>query len=248
MPRANEAALLEVRDLVVGYGAAPVLDRVSLRIEAGQFTVLLGRNGAGKSTFLHAIFGLIPKWGGQVLFGGVDITASSPVEIIRAGAVLVLEHHRVFVNLSVEDNLLIGTYARHPAGDRSKLDRMYAMFPEIADFRHHQASRLSGGQQEILAIAQGIIAEPDLLVLDEPSGGLAPVIIDRIFSTVAELCRGGMSVLLVEQLVEKALRHADYGYLLDNARVAVEGTPAELHGTGSLHEVYLGKSAPRPGP
>ena len=131
----------------------------------------------------------------------------------------VLEGHRVFHTLSVEDNLLIGTYAKHPGGDRQQLDRIYALFPELAEKRHQSASRLSGGQQQILAVGQGVIGEPALLMLDEPSGGLAPIVIDRILDVATELCRSGLAILLVEQLVEKALRHAHYGYLMETGRM-----------------------------
>jgi branched-chain amino acid transport system ATP-binding protein len=234
-------SLLDVRGLTAGYGEIPVLHDISLRIWPGQFVVMLGRNGAGKSTLLHAMAGLIPKQAGAVVFNNVDITDRSPAEAIQAGLSVVLERHRVFNGLTVEDNLLIGTYARNKTGDRSKLPRIYDIFPELADFRRQPASRLSGGQQEILAIAQGVIADPTLLVLDEPSGGLAPLVIDRIFATVAELCRGGMSVLLVEQMVEKALRHADYIYLIDHGRLAAEGSAASLRDSDILHEVYLGR-------
>ena len=164
------STLLEVSDLHVAYGKAEVVHGTSLTVAAGEFVALLGRNGAGKSTTLHAVSGLIPKRGGQVRFDGQDITNATPRDIVRAGLVQVLEGHRVFHPLTVEDNLLIGTYARSKHGDRSKLQAMYDLFPEMAERRHQPASRLSGGQQQILAVAQGIIAEPRLLILDEPSG------------------------------------------------------------------------------
>jgi branched-chain amino acid transport system ATP-binding protein len=233
--------LLEVTNLVAGYGDVPVLHDISLRLWSGQFVVMLGRNGAGKSTLLHAMAGLIPKRSGRVVFNHIDITDRTPAEAIRAGLSVVLERHRVFAGLTVDDNLLVGGYARGASGDRAKLARIYDFFPELKPFRHEPASRLSGGQQEILAIAQGVIADPTLLVLDEPSGGLAPLVIDRIFSTVAELCRAGMSVLLVEQMVEKALRHADYVYLVDHGRLVGEGSPEDLRDSELLREVYLGR-------
>jgi branched-chain amino acid transport system ATP-binding protein len=152
----------------------------------------------------------------------------------------VLEGHRVFTSLSVEDNLLVGTYAWAPNGDRSRLERIYALFPELRDKRHDHASRLSGGQQQILAVAQGVIGEPKLLVLDEPSGGLAPLVIDRILDVAADLCRAGMAILLVEQLVEKALRHADYCYLVETGRIVAGGTPEEIQSGDQLHRIYLG--------
>jgi branched-chain amino acid transport system ATP-binding protein len=232
--------LLKVEDLHVAYGKAEVVHGVSLDVRQGEFVVILGRNGAGKSTLLHAVSGLIPKRSGRVAFAGRDITDLAPREIVKRGVVQVLEGHRVFHNLSVEDNLLIGTYARAPHGDRSKLERIYELFPELADRRQHMASRLSGGQQQILAVAQGVIGDPQLLILDEPSSGLAPLVIDRILDVCTRLCASGLAILLVEQLVEKALRHAQYGYLLETGRVATSDFSQELRQGDLIHRVYLG--------
>jgi branched-chain amino acid transport system ATP-binding protein len=235
-------ALLVVDDLSVAYGKAEVVNGVSFAVNAGEFVVMLGRNGAGKSTILHAISGLIPKVKGRVSFSGRDITSSPPGEIVRQGLVQVLEGHRVFTHLTVEDNLLVGTYAASPHGDRQKLDAIYALFPEMAEKRFDYASRLSGGQQQILAVAQGVIADPRLLILDEPSGGLAPMVIDRILNVAADLCRQGTAILLIEQLVEKALRHAQRGLLLETGRIVGEGNPTELHESGIIQRIYLGSS------
>lgn len=232
--------LLQVDDLHVAYGKAEVVHGVSLQVRKGEFVVILGRNGAGKSTLLHAISGLIPKRAGQVSFAGRDITALAPREIVKAGVVQVLEGHRVFHSLSVEDNLLIGTYAHAPHGDRSKLDRIYDLFPEMAERRHQMASRLSGGQQQILAVAQGVIGDPQLLVLDEPSSGLAPMVIDRILDVASQLCASGLAILLVEQLVDKALRHAQYAYLMETGRIATSGFSDDLREGDLIHRVYLG--------
>ncbi len=233
-------ALLEVEGLGVAYGKAEVVHGTSLTVREGEFVALLGRNGAGKSSTLHAISGLIAKRGGTIRFAGQDITDATPRDIVRAGLVQVLEGHRVFHTLSVQDNLLIGTYARAPRGDRSKLDAMYALFPELAERRKQLASRLSGGQQQILAAAQGIIAEPRLLVLDEPSGGLAPLVIDRILGVARALARDGVAILLVEQLVEKALAHAQRCYLMATGRIVHEGLAKELAGSDILHSAYFG--------
>ncbi len=239
-PPAPRETLLEIEDLHVAYGRAVVVHGAALRVRAGEFVTLLGRNGAGKSTTLHAMSGLIGKRAGRVRFAGQDITQSSPRDIVRAGLVQVLEGHRVFGPLSVEDNLLIGTYARTPRGDRARLDGIYALFPEMAERRRQPASRLSGGQQQILAVAQGIIAQPRLLVLDEPSGGLAPLVVDRILDVAASLCRDGVAILLVEQLVEKALARADTCYLMETGRVVHEAPAADLLGSDILHATYLG--------
>ena len=232
--------LLAVRDLHVAYGKAEVVHGISMDVRAGEFVVMLGRNGAGKSTVLHAVSGLVPKRSGSVHFAGQDLTGASPRAIVKAGIVQVLEGHRVFHTLSVEDNLLVGTYAQHPRGDRGKLDRIYALFPELAERRHQMASRLSGGQQQILAVGQGVIGDPKLLILDEPSGGLAPLVIDRILAVAAALCRDGLAILLVEQLVDKALRHAHYGYLVETGRIAAAAFSDELREGDLLQRVYLG--------
>lgn len=234
--------LLDVADLHVAYGKAEVVHGASFRVHGGEFVVLLGRNGAGKSTMLHAISGLIPKKAGRVTMAGAEIGAATPRDIVRSGVVQVLEGHRVFGGLSVEDNLLLGTYARASRGDRSKLDRIYGLFPELAERRTQQASRLSGGQQQILAVGQGVIGDPRLLILDEPSGGLAPIVIDRILDVASDLCKGGMAILLVEQLVEKALRHADYCYLTETGRIVGAGTPSEIQSSDLLQRVYLGSA------
>ncbi|MES2102252.1 MAG: ABC transporter ATP-binding protein [Pseudomonadota bacterium] len=233
-------ALLEVRDVHVAYGKAEVVHGISMDVRAGEFVVMLGRNGAGKSTLLHAVSGLVPKRSGSVHFEGRDLSHASPRAIVKAGIVQVLEGHRVFHTLTVEDNLLIGTYAQHPHGDRSKLERIYTLFPELAERRHQMASRLSGGQQQILAVGQGVIGDPKLLILDEPSGGLAPIVIDRILAVASTLCRGGLAILLVEQLVEKALRHAHYGYLVETGRIAAAAFSDELREGDLLQRVYLG--------
>ncbi len=233
-------ALLEVEDLRVAYGKAQVVHGAGLSVGGGEFVTILGRNGAGKSTTLHAISSLIAKLGGRVRFDGHDITAWAPRDIVRAGLVQVLEGHRVFTALTVEDNLLIGTYAHHPRGDRARLGAMYDVFPELAERRKQHASRLSGGQQQILAVAQGMISQPRLLILDEPSGGLAPLVVDRILDVARRLCRDGVAVLLVEQLVEKALAHADRAYLMEAGRMVHEAPAAELAGSDILHSAFLG--------
>ena len=243
-PSRTGAPLLAIADLHVAYGKAHVVHGVSLTVHPGEFVVVLGRNGAGKTTILHALSGLIPKKSGTVTFGGADMSRASSGDIVRAGLVQVLEGHRVFTSLSVEDNLLIGAYARRPPDPDATLARIYDDFPEIADKRHEQASRLSGGQQQILAVAQGMMADPRLLVLDEPSGGLAPIVVDRILTVAARLAASGVAILLVEQLVEKALRHAHYGYLLETGAIAGEGSARELGDSALLRRIYLGGAEP----
>jgi branched-chain amino acid transport system ATP-binding protein len=232
--------LLEINELEVAYGKARVIHGVSLAVATGEFVTLLGRNGAGKSTTLHAASGLIGKLAGSVKFDGRDITHASPRDIVRAGLVQVLEGHRVFAPLTVEDNLLIGTYAHYPRGNRSLLPRIYDLFPEMAERRRQTASRLSGGQQQILAVAQGMIAQPRLLILDEPSGGLAPLVVDRILDVARALTADGVAVLLVEQLVEKALAHADRCYLMEAGKMVHEAPASTVLGSDMLHKAFLG--------
>jgi branched-chain amino acid transport system ATP-binding protein len=238
--------LLQVEDLHVAYGKAEVVHGVSLDVRKGEFVVVLGRNGAGKSTTLHAISGLVPKRSGRVVFQGRDLTQASAREIVKAGIVQVLEGHRVFHNLSVEDNLLVGTYARAPHGDRSLLPRIYELFPELAERRHQMASRLSGGQQQILAVGQGVIGQPELLILDEPSSGLAPMVIDRILDVASQLCAQGLAILLVEQMVDKALRHAHHAYLMETGRIATSAPAHTLREGDLIHRVYLGGASAQP--
>lgn len=235
--------VLRVSDLVVAYGKAEVVHGVSFEVRAGEFVVILGRNGAGKSTTLRAVSALIPKRAGHVEFFGEDLSHAKSMRVVEAGLVHVLEGHRVFQALTVEENLMLGTWASPKRGDRSGLDRIYSLFPELAQKRDHLASRLSGGQQQILAVAAGVIAQPRLLVLDEPSAGLAPLVIVRILEAVAALCREGMAILLVEQMVETALRFADYGYLIETGRIADAGHADEIRASDALRRVYLGRHA-----
>ena len=240
MTRSSSPPLLDVSGLHIAYGKAEVVHGVDFQVHPGEFVVVLGRNGAGKSTMLHAVSGLIPKQAGHVSFKGSDITSAEPRAIVRAGIVNVLEGHRVFTGLSVEDNLLIGTYANNRRGDHSKLARIYELFPELAERRHQFASRLSGGQQQILAVGQGVIADPQLLILDEPSGGLAPIVVDRILKVAKQLCESGIAILLVEQLVKEALQFADYCYLVETGRIGGQGTPDEVRAGELIKRIYLG--------
>jgi branched-chain amino acid transport system ATP-binding protein len=240
MPQPQGEPLLSVEGLHVAYGKAEVLHGVALHVHAGEFVSILGRNGAGKSTLLNAVCGLIGKRSGRVRFCGQDITDASPKEIVNAGLVQVLEGHRIFPSLTVEDNILLGMHGRPRQIRRQKLDAMFTLFPEIAEKRHQHASRLSGGQQEILAVAQGMVADPKLLILDEPSGGLAPVVVDRILNVAASLCRDGVAILLVEQLVEKALSRSDRCYLMETGRTVHSGPAADILGSEVLHRAFLG--------
>jgi branched-chain amino acid transport system ATP-binding protein len=239
---ATAEPLLRIAGLHVAYGKAEVVHGVDIDVRAGEYVALLGPNGAGKSTILHAVSNLIGKASGGVWFGGEDITRASARDIVRRGLVQVLEGHRVFKTLSVEDNLLL---ALHECGIKSAggLDRIYALFPELKPLRKRGASQLSGGQQQILAVAQGIIVEPKLLMLDEPSLGLAPLVVDRILDATSQLARDGTAILLVEQSVEKALARCSVAYILDAGWVAHTAPASELIGTDVLHKSYLGRGS-----
>lgn len=234
------AALLEISDLSVAYGKAPVVVGVSLTVHAGEFHAILGRNGSGKSTMLHAISGLIGKRGGRVRFDGRDITTAGPEKIVELGLIQVLEGHRIFPSLTVQDNLEVAAYPGSKRGKRADYERIYRFFPELAAKRDDPASSLSGGQQQILAVGQGILAEPRLLILDEPSGGLAPIVVDRILDVAAQLAREGAAIILVEQLVEKTLSRADTACVMDTGRIVHHGTAEEMASSPMVREIYLG--------
>ena len=232
--------LLQVERLEVAYGKLQVVHGVSFAVAQGQFVVLLGRNGAGKTTTLRAVSGLLGKQRGRVLFGGDEITSWSPRRILQHGLAQVLDGHRVFTSLSVQDNLAVSALGSGQPRSASALQPIYDAFPELAERRQQLASRLSGGQQQILAVAQGLIAKPRLLILDEPSAGLAPLVVERILQLAKSLTAQGTTVLLVEQFVEKALAHADYCYVLDHGELVGEGSSAALEASGTIQDIYLG--------
>jgi branched-chain amino acid transport system ATP-binding protein len=232
--------LLEIVDLHVAYGRLEVVHGISLTVAPGAFTVLLGRNGAGKTTTLRAVSGLIRKRAGKVRFGGVDITRASPAAILRGGLVQVLDGHRVFNSLTVDNNLQVSIFGSGQSRNGGTIGSIYDSFPELAERRRQPASRLSGGQQQILAVAQGLVAKPRLLILDEPSAGLAPLVVDRILKLAKTLTEQGTAILLVEQFVRKALAYADQCYVLDHGNLVGAGRPDALQDSGIIDRVYLG--------
>jgi len=230
--------LLEVTGLSTGYGRIGVLHGIDLTVGAGEVVALLGPNGAGKTTLLRAVSGLLP-WSGRVRFAGRDLAGDSPREIVKAGLAHVIEGHRVFTQLAVFDNLLLAAYDL-PRGERSaRVEEVFALFPEIAAKRHQRAGTLSGGQQQILAVAQGLIRRPRLLMLDEPSAGLSPVLVDRVLMVVQRQREAGIAVLLVEQLIEKALALADRVYALARGSIALEARTGEPDLPLRLEHAYL---------
>jgi branched-chain amino acid transport system ATP-binding protein len=234
--------LLRITGLSTGYGKVGVLHGVDLTIGAGEVVALLGPNGAGKTTLLRAISGLLP-WTGGVQFAGHDLAGAGPRETVKAGLVHVIEGHRVFTQQSVTDNLLLAAYDL-PRGERSaRVEEALDYFPEIAAKRHERAVALSGGQQQMLAVAQGLVQRPRLLMLDEPSAGLSPVLVDRVFVVVSKLRESGTAVLLVEQLIEKALALADRVYALARGSIVLEAGTGEADLPHRLERAYF---APTP--
>ncbi len=232
--------LLAVRGLDAGYGKIGVLRGVDLVVQAGEIVALLGPNGAGKTTLLRALSGLLPWTAGDATLAGTSLHGADPRRCGRAGLVHVIEGHRVFTQLSVADNLALACYGL-PRGERSaRVEEALQVFPEIAAKRLERSGALSGGQQQMLAVAQGLVRRPRLLLLDEPSAGLSPVLVDRVLTVLARLRDAGTAVLLVEQLVEKSLAVADRVYALAQGRVVLEA-PARVPGLAArLERAYLG--------
>jgi branched-chain amino acid transport system ATP-binding protein len=236
--------LLEVSGLSAGYGKIGVLNGIDLTVGAGEAVALLGPNGAGKTTLLRAISGLLPR-AGHVRFAGKDMTGG-PREAVSAGLVHVVEGHRVFTQLSVFDNLLLAGYGMPRAARATQVEEALAFFPEIAAKRNDRAGALSGGQQQMLAVAQGLVRRPRLLMLDEPSAGLSPVLVDRVLAAAAQLRQSGTAILLVEQLIEKALGMADRVYALARGSIVLEARTDEADLPSRLEHAYFGQDVSAP--
>nr|WP_242481870.1 ABC transporter ATP-binding protein [Paracraurococcus ruber] len=229
-----------------GHGKIAVLHGVDLTIHAGEVVSLLGPNGAGKTTLLAAISGLLPWGGGGVRFAGQDMAGAGPRESARRGLVHVVEGHRVFTQISVADNLELAGYDLPRRERAGRIEEALAFFPEIAAKRHERGGALSGGQQQMLAVAQGLVRRPRLLMLDEPSAGLSPVLVDRVLGVVAQLRAAGTAVLLVEQLIEKALAVSDRVYALAQGRIVLEARADEADLPHRLERAYFGQDVPTP--
>jgi branched-chain amino acid transport system ATP-binding protein len=238
MPTSEANPLLRISGLATGYGKIGVLHGIDLTIGAGEVVALLGPNGAGKTTLLRALSGLLP-WSGAVAFDGRDLAGAGPREAAKAGLVHVVEGHRVFTQQSVFDNLLLAAYDLPRAERAARVEEALAYFPEIAEKRHERAVSLSGGQQQMLAVAQGLVRRPRLLMLDEPSAGLSPVLVDRVFVVVRRLRETGTAVLLVEQLIEKALALADRVYALARGSIVLEAKTSESDLPHRLEQAYF---------
>jgi branched-chain amino acid transport system ATP-binding protein len=233
--------LLEIEDLHAGYGKLAILHGVSLRVGAGELVAVLGPNGAGKSTLLRAVSGFeATVTAGRVRFDGADLAGRKPEAIARGGLQHVPEGRQLFTELSVDDNIRLGGYARPRAALESGVAAMYERFPALAQRKAATAFSLSGGEQQMLAIARALMASPKLLMLDEPSTGLAPQIVADIFRIVGDLRAAGTAVLLVEQNAYLTLAHADRAYVLENGAIALEGTASELARDPRVQAIYLG--------
>jgi len=244
----NPVRLLEVRDLAVSYGKVEAIHHVAMTVDEGRIVTVIGPNGAGKTTLLAAIMGML-KSRGSIRYQGVPVDAKTVEQRVGEGLVLVPEKRELFAAMKVEENLELGAFARVRRGERDALrtlDEVYARFPRLAERRDQLAGTLSGGERQMLALGRALMARPRLLLLDEPSLGLAPLVVREIFSIVSALKSAGVSILLVEQNARAALQVADYGYVLETGEVAVEGPSAELATNPQVAATYLGQSAAAP--
>jgi len=238
--------MLKVENVVSRYGRIEALHGVSLEVGEGEIVTLVGSNGAGKTTLMRVISGVQPKARGRILFDGTDIDALAAHARVARGITQVPEGRQVFAPLSVNDNLRLGAFSRRDAEVAATLDQVYALFPDLAARRTNAAGNLSGGQQQMLAIGRALMSRPRLLLLDEPSMGLAPVLVDQILDTVVTLRESGMTVLLVEQNVNAALAIADRAYVIETGRIVLAGSSASLANDPRVQEAYLGiKVSPR---
>lgn len=245
MPISAPEPLLEVSSLSAGYGKIGVLRGIDLVVGVGEIVALLGPNGAGKTTLLRAVSGLLPRTG-KVHFAGKDMSAAGPRDTVQAGLVHVVEGHRVFTQLTVHDNLLLAGYGMPRAELATQVEEALTFFPDIAAKRGDRAGTLSGGQQQMLAVAQGLVRRPRLLMLDEPSAGLSPILVDRVLVAAARLREAGTAILLVEQLIEKALGVADRVYALARGSIVLQARADEPDLSSKLEQAYFGKDVQAP--
>ncbi len=232
--------LLDVNGLRSGYGPVEILRGVDLQVRAGEIVALLGSNGAGKSTFNNTISGIVRARGGRIAFDGQDLGQAHYRDIVSAGLIQVPEGRRVFPNLSVLENLELGSFTRARARRADNLDRVFGIFPRLKERLTQLAGTMSGGEQQMLAIGRGLMAEPRLLILDEPSLGLSPLLVEELFGLIAQLHQQGLSILLVEQNVGQSLEIAQRAYVMENGVIEFSGLPSELLASDRLRRAYLG--------
>ncbi len=232
--------MLEVAALRGGYGRVEVLRGIDLAVHTGEVVALLGSNGAGKTTLNNTLSGLLPAFSGTIQFEQHSLTGARYTEIVAAGLIHVPEGRRVFPNLTVHENLELGSYRRARPGRARNLERVFSVFPRLKERAAPRAGTRSGGEQQMLAIGRGLMAEPRLLILDEPSLGLSPVAVEELFALIARLNKEGLPILLVEQNVGPSLEIASRAYVLENGAIVFQGTPAELLANAELKRAYLG--------
>lgn len=234
-------ALLEVHDLEVYYGVIRAIRGISFEVNEGEIVTLIGANGAGKTTTMQSTVGLIPKKSGKVIFDGQDITKIPCHKIVSLGMTQVPEGRRIFQELTVYENLLMGAYsAKDKATFKDDLERIYAKFPRLAERKNQVAGTLSGGEQQMLAMGRALMSHPKLLMLDEPSMGLSPLLVDQVFEIIKEINKDGTTVLLVEQNAGKSLAISDRAYVLENGQIVLSGTGKELSESEMVKKAYLG--------
>jgi branched-chain amino acid transport system ATP-binding protein len=232
--------LLQINNLHSGHGRMEVLRGVSFTVQAGDIVALLGSNGAGKTTLNNTVCGLLPTWAGSITFDGQDISRAHYRSIVQSGLIQVPEGRKVFPNLSVLENLALGSFTRARENRARNLERAFHIFPRLKERTAQKAGTLSGGEQQMLAIARGLMAEPKLLILDEPSLGLSPLLVQEMFALIAQLHRDGLTILLVEQNVAQTLAIASRAFVLENGLLRFEGSSAELLANEDLRRAYLG--------
>ena len=234
-------ALLEVKDLQVYYGVICALKGISFEVNEGEIVSLIGANGAGKTTMMQSVVGIIPKKSGSVIFDGKDISKMPCHNIVKLGMTQVPEGRRIFQELSVYENLMMGAYTvRNSQQFKEDLESVFERFPRLAERRNQIAGTLSGGEQQMLAMSRALMIRPKLLMLDEPSMGLAPILVDQIFEIIKELNKQGTTILLVEQNANKALEISDRAYVLETGSISLSGTGAELASSDEVRKAYLG--------
>ena len=235
-------SLLEVKDLVVSYGGIEALKGISFSVDEGQIVTLIGANGAGKSTTLRAITGIVPVKSGTILYNGEDITGMDTQKVVERGIALVPEGRRVFANLTVLENLKIGAYLRKDTAQIQKdIEYIYKLFPRLEERSWQLAGTLSGGEQQMLAVGRAMMTRPRLIMMDEPSLGLAPLVVKDIFGIISRLSADGITILLIEQNANAALHAAHYGYVLETGMMTLSGTGEDLLSSKSIQEAYLGR-------
>ena len=234
-------ALLEVKDLEVYYGVIRALKGISFEVNEGEIVTLIGANGAGKTTTMQSVIGLIPSRSGQVIFDGKDITRTPCHKIVHLGMSQVPEGRRIFQELTVYENLMMGAFSQKKSTSfKEDLDRIYERFPRLAERKSQIAGTLSGGEQQMLAMGRALMSHPKLLMLDEPSMGLSPILVDQVFDIIKDINKDGTTILLVEQNAGKSLAISDRAYVLETGDIVLSGTGAELASSDQVKKAYLG--------